>query len=293
MTSYSGKVESAGAQGHMLAARLDMLKLSPGTFAVFSHCFTCSNDTRAAAYISAALVAHGIVVLRFNFTGLGGSEGDFANTDFSSNVGNLVAAADWLRSDHSAPQLLVGHSLGGAAVLAATPRIAEARAVATVNAPAHPAHMLQHLVQAKSEILAQGETEVQLVGRPFGPKRQFIENIEGQKLAAIVARLGKALMMFQAQHDQSVAYLFTTARHPKSIVALDDADHLLIRKEDALYVGEVLAVWVHRHSIKRPGAMLCAGIAGVQSANFAEWRWRSPPESAVLKGRVRSHSPVV
>ena len=252
MTSHSGKVEFAGAQGHMLAARLDMPELSPGAFAVFAHCFTCSKDTRAAAYISAALVAQGIAVLRFDFTGLGGSEGDFANTNFSSNVGDLVAAADWLRREHSAPQLLVGHSLGGAAVLAAAPRIPEARAVATVNAPAHPAHVLQHLVQAKSEILAQGEAEVQLGGRPFRLKRQFIEDIEGHKLDVIVARLGKALMVFHAPHDQTVgidnaAHLFTTARHPKSFVSLDDADHLLSRKEDALYVGQVLAAWVHRY----------------------------------------------
>lgn len=252
MTSTSSKVEFAGSQGHRLAARLDMPQPSPRAFALFAHCFTCSKETRAATYISAALVARGIAVLRFDFTGLGGSEGDFANTNFSSNVGDLVAAADWLRREHRAPQLLVGHSLGGAAVLAAAPQIAEVQAVATVNAPAHPAHVLQHLVQAQAEILAEGEAEVQLGGRPFRLKRQFIDDIEGHKLDAIVARLGKALMVFHAPLDQTVgidnaARLFGSARHPKSFVSLDDADHLLSRKEDALYVGEVLAAWAKRY----------------------------------------------
>ncbi len=252
MTAPSHRVEFPGTQGHTLAARLDLPPSPPHAFAVFAHCFTCSKDTRAAVYISAALVAQGIAVLRFDFTGLGGSAGDFANTNFSSNVGDLVAAADWLRREHRAPQLLVGHSLGGAAVLAAAPHIAEAKAVATVNAPADPAHVLQHLVQAKSEILAQGEAEVQLGGRPFRLKRQFIDDIEAHKLDAIVTRLGKALMVFHAPHDQTVgidnaAHLFTAARHPKSFVSLDDADHLLSRKGDALYVGEVLAAWAKRY----------------------------------------------
>ena len=252
MTSNSGKVEFSGAQGHRLAARLDMPEQAPRAFAVFAHCFTCSKDTRAAAYIGAALVAQGLAVLRFDFTGLGGSEGDFANTNFSSNVGDLVAAADWLRREHRAPQLLVGHSLGGAAVLAAAPRIPEAKAVATVNAPADPAHVLHRLAPVRAEISAKGEAEVQLGGRPFRLKQQFIDDIEGQKLDTIVAHLGKALMVFHAPLDQIVginnaAHLFTTARHPKSFVSLDDADHLLSRKEDALYVGQVLSAWVQRY----------------------------------------------
>jgi len=252
MSTSSVKVEFAGSQGHPLAARLDLPEHAPRAYAIFAHCFTCSKDTRAAAYISTALASQGLAVLRFDFTGLGGSGGDFANTNFSSNVGDLVAAADWLRHEHRAPQLLVGHSLGGAAVLAAAPSVPEARAVATVNAPSDPSHVLKHLAQARSDIEAQGEAEVQLGGRPFRLRRQFIEDIAQHRLDAVVSRLGKALIVFHAPRDETVdidnaAHIFTAARHPKSFVSLDDADHLLSRKEDALYVANVLTAWAQRY----------------------------------------------
>jgi len=246
------KIEFAGAQGDRLAARLDLPASTPLAFGVFAHCFTCTKDTLAATYISRALVGEGIAVLRFDFTGLGGSDGDFANTNFSSNLGDLVAAADFLRREYQAPQLLIGHSLGGAAVLAASVQIAEVRAVATVNAPADVAHVIAQIGDKVAEIESQGEASVKLAGRTFRIQRQFLEDVSSQKLLQIVAHLNRSLLVFHAPLDTTVgvdhaARIFTAARHPKSFVSLDHADHLLSRREDAQYVGRVLAAWVSRY----------------------------------------------
>ncbi len=252
MGARSETVSFPGAGGDLLAARLDLPAEAPAAHAVFAHCFTCSKDTRAASYVARALVERGIAVLRFDFTGLGGSGGDFANSNFSSNVGDLVAAADWLRRERGAPQLLIGHSLGGAAVIAAAPRIADAVAVATINAPSDPAHVLHQLGGARAEIEARGELEVQLAGRPFRIRRQFLDDVSSARIEPLLPHLGKALLVFHTPHDRVVgvdnaARLFTGARHPKSFVSLDDADHLLSRKADAEYVGTVLAAWVGRY----------------------------------------------
>jgi uncharacterized OsmC-like protein/alpha/beta superfamily hydrolase len=253
MGSHSRPVSFAGVSGAMLAARLDMpTGRAPRAFALFAHCFTCSKDTRAAAFVSTALADAGIATLRFDFTGLGGSGGDFANTGFSSNVGDLVAAAAWLREQHSAPAILVGHSLGGAAVLAAAPRIPEAVAVATINAPADPAHVARLFKDRRAEIESAGEAEVALAGRTFRIRREFLADIEGQKLAAAIGSLRRALLVFHAPRDATVGIdnataIFTAAKHPKSFVSLDDADHLLTRREDAEYVGTVLAAWASRY----------------------------------------------
>jgi uncharacterized OsmC-like protein/alpha/beta superfamily hydrolase len=250
--SSSQKISFAGANGAELAARLDLPAGNARAFAIFAHCFTCSMDTRAATYVSAALAEQGFAVLRFDFTGLGGSGGDFANTNFSSNVADLIAAADFLRANHQAPEILVGHSLGGAAVLAAAPRIAEVRAVATINAPFDPAHVLKNFGDARPEIEAAGEAEVNLAGRPFRIKKQFIEDIESQRLTASLATMKKALLVMHAPLDTTVgvdnaSQIFLAAKHPKSFIALDGADHLLTRKEDAIYAGSVLAAWVARY----------------------------------------------
>ena len=246
------RVQFPGVQGHQLAARLDMPAQPPLAYAVFAHCFTCSKDVRAATFISAALVEQGLAVLRFDFTGLGSSQGEFANTNFSSNVGDLVAAADFLRREHRAPQLLVGHSLGGAAVIAAAPQVPEAVAIATVGAPFEPAHVLHQIGEATAEIEARGEASVVLAGRPFRIQKQFLDDVSGQRLDNILAHLGKALLVFHAPLDDTVdvsnaARIFTAAKHPKSFVSLDDADHLLSRKEDAQYVGNVLGAWARRY----------------------------------------------
>src|SRR5438128_1144388 len=186
----SQAVKFPGAAGHALAARLDLPSVagasSPRAYALFAHCFTCSKDSKAATFISEALTEAGIAVLRFDFTGLGGSEGEFANTTFSSNVADLVAAAAWLRSERAAPAILVGHSLGGAAVLAAAGQIPEAVAVATINAPADPAHVEKLFAGQRAEIDVHGEAEVELSGRKYRIRREFLQDVAAQKLSEAV-----------------------------------------------------------------------------------------------------------
>lgn len=252
MATRSAKVTFTGANGDALAARLDLPQGRPRGYALFAHCFTCNKDVFAAARIAGGLAERGLAVLRFDFTGLGASEGEFANTNFSSNVEDLVRAADFLRERYEAPKLLVGHSLGGAAVLTAAARVPEATAVATIAAPADPAHVVSHFTEARAEIEAAGEAEVRLVGRPFRIKKQFLDDIATHRLEAAVGGLRKALMVFHAPRDQVVGIdnasrIFLAARHPKSFVSLDDADHLLSRRADAAYVAEVLAAWAGRY----------------------------------------------
>jgi uncharacterized OsmC-like protein/alpha/beta superfamily hydrolase len=252
MTVKSQKIHLEGAQGDLLAARLDSGPGNPKAYALFAHCFTCSKDIFAAARIAEALAERGIAVLRFDFTGIGASDGDFANTNFSSNVEDLVAAANWLREERAAPALLIGHSLGGAAVLAAAGEIEEARAVATIGAPADPDHVSHLFACDIDTIEAEGEAEVQLAGRPFTIRKQFLEDIEGHRLSDRIAELRKALLVFHAPRDDYVGIdnagkIFAAAKHPKSFVSLDGADHLLTRKDDAVYVADVLAAWASRY----------------------------------------------
>jgi putative redox protein len=252
MMPRSQKVEFPGSQGGRLAARLELPNGTPRAYALFAHCFTCSKDVFAAARIAGGLAEAGIAVLRFDFTGLGASEGDFANTNFSSNVEDLVRAAAYLREAHAAPSILIGHSLGGAAVLAAAGRIPEATAVATIAAPADPGHVSHLLAEARPEIEKQGEAEVVLAGRSFRIQKQFLEDIEGHRLANAIKDLKRALLIFHAPRDGTVGIenasaIFAAARHPKSFVSLDGADHLLSRREDARYVAAVLTAWVGRY----------------------------------------------
>ncbi len=246
------KLTFPGSMGTALAARLELPAAKPTAFALFAHCFTCTKDIFAAGRIAGALAEKGIAVLRFDFTGLGASEGDFANTNFSSNVADLVKAADFLRERYRAPSLLIGHSLGGAAVLAAAGEIPEALAVATIGAPADPAHVAKHFTDAIPDIEKSGEAEVLLAGRPFRVKKQFLDDIAGQRLKERIARLGKALLIFHSPTDTIVGIdnaraIYEAARHPKSFISLDDADHLLSRRADAVYVAEVLAAWAGRY----------------------------------------------
>jgi putative redox protein len=241
-----------GSSGVQLAARLDRPSGKIRAFALFAHCFACSKDIFAAARIAARLVEQGIAVLRFDFTGLGHSEGEFANTNFSSNVGDLVAAADHLRNIHRAPAILIGHSLGGAAVLAADARIPEAVAVATIAAPFDPAHASHNFSDAIAEIEAKGEAEVRLGGKPFVIRKQFLDDIAVQNQAERIAHLRKALIVFHAPLDEIVGIenaskIFLAAKHPRSFVSLDDADHLLTRRADARYVAEVIGAWAGRY----------------------------------------------
>ncbi len=252
MTDRSEKLTFSGARGDTLAARLDLPESKPTAFALFAHCFTCSKDIFAARRISRGLADRGIAVLRFDFTGLGASDGDFANTNFSSNVGDLLAAAQHLRQHFEAPQILVGHSLGGAAILSAAPDIEEARAVVTIGAPSEPAHVAHLLADKNAEIEARGEAEVVLAGRKFRIQKQFLEDIAESKLRARIAGIGKALLVFHAPLDSVVGIdnatkIFVAAKHPKSFVSLDGADHLLSRHADADYVADVLAAWAMRY----------------------------------------------
>jgi len=252
MAPSSRPVSFPGAFGAMLAARLDAPVGTPLAFALFAHCFTCSKESKAAATISAALAERGIAALRFDFTGLGGSEGDFANTNFSSNVDDLVAAADFLRREHRAPALLVGHSLGGTAVLAAASRIPEAMAVATLGSPFDPEHVLGLLKDSVGKIESEGDALIDIAGRSFRIKKQFVDDLRAQKVGAAVAQLDKALMVMHSPRDTIVnidhaSRIFLAARHPKSFVSLDPADHLLTRREDAAYAGQLLGAWAARY----------------------------------------------
>ena len=252
MSTRPAMIHFPGADGAMLAARLDLPAQAPRAYALFAHCFTCSKESLAATRISAALTQHGIGVLRFDFTGLGGSAGDFSNTNFSSNVADLIAAANWLSAHHGAPKILIGHSLGGAAVLAAAGKIAGAVAVATIGAPYGPAHVARLLGAATAEIESAGEAEVLLAGRAFRIKKQFLEDISSQNTTAHIAALGTALLIMHSPRDTTVsidnaAQIFMAAKHPKSFVSLDTADHLLTGREDAIYVAAVLAAWAGRY----------------------------------------------
>lgn len=245
------RLEFLGASGDRLAARLDRPLEPPRAFALFAHCFTCTKDIAAASRIARALTDHGIAVLRFDFTGLGSSKGEFANTNFSSNVGDLVAAAAHLREHLRAPALLIGHSLGGAAVLAAAAEIPEVRAVATIGAPYDPAHVTHLFADRLETIDREGEAAVKLAGRPFRINKQFLDDVSARKLDGHLSRLGRALLVMHSPIDEVVgienaARIFQAAKHPKSFVSLDDADHLLRNPRDARYVASVLAAWADR-----------------------------------------------
>ena len=224
----------------------------PRAFALFAHCFTCGKDIFAASRIAEALTARGIAVLRFDFTGIGGSEGEFANTNFSSNVQDLVAAADYLRKNHAAPSLLIGHSLGGAAVLAAAPHVPEATGVVTIGAPASAVHVTHNFAADLAEIAEKGTAKVTLAGRSFTITKQFLDDVAEQNFLDGLARLKKALLVCHAPRDEYVGIenatqIFVAARHPKSFLSLDTADHLLRRREDAIYLADVIAAWASRY----------------------------------------------
>ncbi len=246
------RFQFTGSEGQHLAATLDLPEQEPVAYALFAHCFTCGKDVLAAKRIATALAAKGIAVLRFDFTGLGSSEGDFANSTFSSNVADLVLAAGHLRKTRKAPAILIGHSLGGAAILAAAGQIPEPKAVVTIAAPSDPAHVTGLFADRVADIRNHGEVEVSLAGRPFRIKREFLDDVAEHNLMLKVKDLHKALLIMHAPGDDTVGVdnatqIFVAAKHPKSYVSLADADHLLTRKADATYVADVIAAWVMRY----------------------------------------------
>lgn len=249
----SKKIQFSNARGEKLAARLELpADGHPHTYALFAHCFTCNKNLLAVKNISRALTAKGIAVLRFDFTGLGESEGDFADTDFSSNVADLIAAAQFLETKHEAPELLVGHSLGGAAVLIAGNHLPSVKAIATIGAPYAPEHVT-HLFQDELEtIQEQGKARVKIAGREFTIKQEFVKDLESIHSLAMIHKLNRPLLVLHSPVDEVVevtnaAQIYKAAVHPKSYISLDDADHMLSRKQDSLYAGQMIASWSARY----------------------------------------------
>ena len=253
------RITFPGHDGTALAARLDLPDGAHLATALFAHCFTCGKDIAAARRIAARLAGMGIAVLRFDFTGLGHSEGEFANTSFTSNVEDLVAACTYLDESGIAPSLLIGHSLGGAAVLSAASRMPGIKAVASLAAPFDPSHVIHNFADALPEIRAEGQAEVCLAGRPFTISRGFVEDIEQAALTQSIKALDAALMVMHAPLDdvvgiENASQIFGAAKHPKSFVTLDNADHLISRAEDADYAAEVIATWAGRYILLAPPA---------------------------------------
>ena len=259
------------SNGLNLSGALETPESQVSCYAIFAHCFTCGKDVAAASRISRAFTASGIAVLRFDFTGLGNSDGDFANTNFSSNLQDLLAAVDFLRKEYAAPQLLIGHSLGGAAVLAMASQVPEAKAVATIGSPFRAEHVRHNFQASQSEINRAGEAKVKLGGREFLIKKQFLEDLDKYQ-AGDLGKLRKALLVMHAPLDATVGIdeaekIYAAARHPKSFVSLDDADHLLTRKKDAEYVATTVAAWASRYltmADERPPAALKRGHVRVE-----------------------------
>lgn len=269
------RITFPGHSGEMLAARLDLPAGAHLATALFAHCFTCSKDIPAARRIAARLSAMGIAVLRFDFTGLGHSDGEFANTTFTSNVGDLRAAATYLEGRGMAPSLLIGHSLGGAAVLRAAPDIASAKAVATIGAPFDPGHVTHNFDDALAEIRDKGRADVMLGGRAITVGQGFVEDVQAETLGPIIGGLKRALLVLHAPRDETVdisnaTQIFTAAKHPKSFVTLDNADHLITDPCDAEYAAEVISAWVGRYLDLRPPAPPIGAPEGVVRVSEAD-----------------------
>lgn len=265
MTGQTTKTEFDGSQGK-LAAALELPSGAPRAYALFAHCFSCSKDIKAAREVARALRAEGFAVLRFDFTGLGASEGDFANTNFSSNVEDLVKASDFLRREFEAPSIIIGHSLGGAAAIVAAKEIPEVKGVATINAPAEAGHVVAQLGNKRDQIERDGEAEVSLAGRPFKIKKQFLDDLENQTVLSCADSLHKPLLILHAPRDETVGIenaskIFVAAKHPKSFVSLDDANHLLSDTADARYAASVIAAWAARYvgGAEAPKKVVSAG----------------------------------
>ncbi|MBW6509839.1 MAG: alpha/beta hydrolase [Desulfuromonadales bacterium] len=239
--------------GHQLAGIIDLPeKAQPRGWALFAHCFTCGKNLKSTRHISRALTRQQMGVLRFDFTGLGDSQGDFASSHLSSNIGDLVAAANWLKQNAQGPDILIGHSFGGAAVLQATSLIPAVRAVVTIAAPFDPKHVTHLLNTAMKEIKEKGSARVDIAGRSFTLGKEFVADLATHKSEERIRKLGRPLLVLHSPGDPVVdidnaRLIFQAARHPKSFISLDHTDHLLSKEADALYVGELIACWASRY----------------------------------------------
>lgn len=253
VTMKTRRMTFVNDDGHRLSGILNEPESDePAALALVAHCFTCSKDSKGVAFISRALAKEGIAAFRFDFTGLGDSEGDFVDTGFSTNVADLVAAARFLEQQAKAPRLLVGHSLGGAAVLKAAGRVASAKAVATIAAPSSPQHLLRHIAPARNELERRGEAEINIAGRSFRVRKQFLDEISGSDLRDAIGGLGRALLVLHSPADLIVGIdnaeaIFRAAKHPKSFVSLNTADHLLSNRDDANFAASLIATWARWH----------------------------------------------
>ena len=249
----SKKVEFQNSNGQILSARLELPDNEAAKhYAIFAHCFTCNKNLSAVRNISRSLNNYGIAVLRFDFTGLGESEGEFADTNFSSNVQDLIDAANFLEQEYQAPSLLIGHSLGGAAVLFAAAQILSVKAVATIGAPSSPAHVKHLLQNGLEDIEKYGSAKIAIGGRPFNVSRQFLQDIQSQNMDDVLKNLRKPILILHSPLDSIVGIgqaenIFKAARHPKSYISLDGADHLLSNAKDSEYAGKVIAGWADRY----------------------------------------------
>jgi putative redox protein len=277
------------AQGHRLSGRLDRPDGRARAYALFAHCFTCDKQAKAAVRISRALAAEGVGTLRFDFTGLGDSEGEFSASGFSANVGDLISAAGHMEAHGCAPTLMIGHSLGGAAVLAAAHDIASVKAVATLGAPSEPAHVLKLLKGQVAEIEAIGEAEVSIGGRPFRVRKDFLDDVRMHDLLARLPDLRRALLIMHSPVDPIVGIdnastLFMAARHPKCFVSLDNADHLLSRAEDAEWAARVIGAWAARYVGFESGAVMNpeAGTALVEETGAGKFQMQVSAGGAVF-----------
>jgi len=247
------KINFKNQQGDSLTARMELpLDQHPHNFAIFAHCFTCNKNLQAVRNISRSLTQVGIAVLRFDFTGLGESDGDFADTNFSSNIQDLIEAASFLKKNYRAPTMLIGHSLGGAAVLAVASKIETIKAVITIGAPYDPSHVVHLLSNGMDELNEKGVAKVSIGGRPFTIKKQFVEDLEEAEVHHHIQNLNRALLVMHSPQDtivgiENATKIYKAAQHPRSFISLDGTDHLLSKTADSVYVGEVIGTWAKRY----------------------------------------------
>ncbi len=265
----STKINIKNKEGHNISAVLDTPLSTPVAYAIFAHCFTCSKNLTAVRNITRSLNSEGIGVARFDFTGLGESEGEFSDTNFSSNVDDLISVFNYLKENDTTPQIIIGHSLGGTAVLMAASKIPEMKAVVTIGSPSSPPHVLKLFGKNVGEIKQRGYAEVNIGGRPFRIKKQFVEDLEKTDISLVISNLKKSLLVLHSPQDKIVGIgnaseIYGHAKHPKSFVSLDGADHLLSNKEDSHYAGKVISAWASKYITAQKDRLESRGKVDVQ-----------------------------